>query len=141
MARQFQSNSVAERAARDIDRKRDQERRQMLQNTFQQADDLATALVQKLLDRHIIETTSDRALRELFTELLQKLPNMEEFDVQYKTAPLRGLVNDPNFISLYLTQYIIEDLLEHPKVKEVYGDDSEIYHAVDSVMAKVRPKS
>jgi hypothetical protein len=141
MARQFQSNSVAERAARDIDRKRDQERRQMLQATYQQADELATALVQRLLDRHIIETTSDRAMRELFTELLQNLSNMEEFDIQYKTAPLRSLVNDPNFISLYLTQYIIEDLLEHPKVQDVYGDDSEVYHAVDSVMAKVRPRS
>jgi hypothetical protein len=141
MARQFQSNSVAERAARDIDRKRDQERRQMLQATYQQAEELATALVQRLLDRHIIETTSDRAMRELFTELLQKLSNMEEFDIQYKTAPLRALVNDPNFISLYLTQYIIEDLLEHPKVQDVYGDDSEVYHAVDSVMAKVRPRS
>jgi hypothetical protein len=141
MARQFQSNSVAERAARDIDRKRDQERRQMLQATYQQAEELATALVQRLLDRHIIETTSDRAMRELFTELLQKLSNMEEFDIQYKTAPLRALVNDPNFISLYLTQYIIEDLLEHPKVQDVYGDDSEVYHAVDSIMAKVRPRS
>jgi hypothetical protein len=141
MARQFQSNSVAERAARDIDRKRDQEKRQMLQNAFQQAEELATALVQRLLDRKIVETTSERALRELFTELLQKLQNIDDFDIQYKTAPLRGLVNDPNFVSLYLTQYIIEDLLENPKVKEVYGDDSEIYHAVDSVMAKIRPQA
>jgi hypothetical protein len=141
MARQFQSNSVAERAARDIDRKRDQERRQMLQAVARQAEELAVALVQRLLDRHIVETTSDRALREAFTDLFQRLPNMEEFDVQFKTAPLRGLVSDPNFVSLYLTQYIIEDLIEHPKVQDVYGDDNEIYQAVDSVMERIRPPS
>ncbi|MDA8165637.1 MAG: hypothetical protein M0017_11470 [Desulfobacteraceae bacterium] len=140
MARQFHSNSVAERAARDIDRKRDQERRQMLQALQRQADDLAAALVQRLLDRHIIETTSDRALKDTFTELFHKLPEMEEFDMQFKTAPLRGLVNDPNVISLYLTQYIIEDLIDHPKVQDVFGDDSEIYHAVDSVLERIRPR-
>jgi hypothetical protein len=140
MARQFHSNSVAERTARDIDRKREQERRQMLQSVYRQAEDLATALVQRLLDRHIIETTSNRAMKEAFTDLFHKLPDMEEFDVQYKTAPLRGLVNDPNFISLYLTQYIIEDLIDHPKVQDVFGDDSEIYQAVDSVMEKIRPR-
>lgn len=140
MARQFHSNSVAERTARDIDRKREQERRQMLQSVYRQAEELAIALVQRLLDRHIIETTSDRALKEAFTDLFHKLPDMEEFDIQYKTAPLRGLVNDPNFISLYLTQYIIEDLIDHPKVQDVFGDDSEIYQAVDSVMEKIRPR-
>jgi hypothetical protein len=112
----------------------------MLQSVYRQAEDLATALVQRLLDRHIIETTSNRAMKEAFTDLFHKLPDMEEFDVQYKTAPLRGLVNDPNFISLYLTQYIIEDLIDHPKVQDVFGDDSEIYQAVDSVMEKIRPR-
>jgi hypothetical protein len=141
MARQFHSNSVAERAARDIDRKRDQERRQMLMAVQRQADELASALVQRLLDRHIIETTSDRALKEAFTDLFHKLPEIEEFDMQFKTAPLRGLVNDPNVVSLYLTQYIIEDLIEHPKVQDVFGDDGEIYHAVDSVLERIRPKA
>ena len=141
MGRQFQSNTVAERAARDIDRKREQERRHMLQTAQRESEELAIALVQKLLDRHIIETTSERALREQFAHLLKNLSNMEEFDINYKTAPLRGLVNDPNFISLYITQYIIEDLINHPKVQDIYGDDSDIYHAVDAVMGKLRPQA
>jgi hypothetical protein len=43
------------------------------------------------------------------------------------------------FISLFLTQYIIEDLIDHPKVQDVFGDDLDIYRAVDSILNKLRP--
>ncbi len=46
---------------------------------------------------------------------------------------------DPNFISLFLTQYIIEDLIDHPKVQDVFGDDLDIYRSVDSILNKIRP--
>lgn len=122
-----------------IDRKRERERYNMLKTLEKNAPELATKLVQRLLDKHIIETTAVEAIREVFTNLFQKLPEMEDFDIQYKTAPLRGLVADPNFISLYLTQYIGEDLLNHDKIQDVFGDDLEIYQAVDSVMGALRP--
>ncbi|MDH5299358.1 MAG: hypothetical protein OEV91_10105 [Desulfobulbaceae bacterium] len=134
------SNTAADRAIRSIDRKREQERKQMLQHAYQHAEDLAIQLVQKLLDEHILETTSDKAIKELVAERLKKLSEMEEFDIQFKTAPLRGLVNDPNFLSLYFTQYLIEDLIEHPKVQDVFGDDATIYRAVDAVFSKIRPR-
>ena len=78
-------------------------------------------------------------MREVFVNLLRKLSDMEDFDIQFKIAPLRNLTNDPNFISLFLTQHIIEDLVEHPKVQDVYGDDLEIYNTVDSIISKLRP--
>jgi hypothetical protein len=139
MARVFTS-SATDRTIRALDRKREQERTYMLSMAFKNADELATKLVQRLLDRRIIETTSDQALRELFSDLFRKLSNMEEFDIQFKIAPLRGIVNDPNFISLYLTQYIIEDLLDHPKVLDVFGEDLEVYNAVESVLVTLRPQ-
>ena len=122
-----------------IDRKRNRERHMMLQALYKNAPELATKLVQRLLDRHIIETTSTDAIREVFLNLFQKLPDMDEFDVQYKSAPLRSLVVDPNFVSLYVTQYIGEDLVEHDKIQDVFGDDLEIYRAVDSVLDNIRP--
>lgn len=107
---------------------------------FKNAEELATKLVQKLMDNHIIETTSDRAMRELFVDLFRSLSEMDEFDIQYKIAPLRNIANDPNLVSLYLTQFIIEDLVNHPKVDDVFGDDLEIYQTVESVMMRVRPQ-
>lgn len=127
------------KAVRAIDRKREQERRFMLSAAFKYADDLAHKLVQRLLDQHIIETTSESAIREIFANLLRNLQDQEEFDIQFKIAPLRQLTVNPNFISLYLTQYIIEDLINHTKIEDVYGDDIDIYKAVDSVLDKIRP--
>ena len=141
MARIANPNSTAEKAANAIDRQRDRERKFMLQNCYKHADELSTKLVQRLLDKHIVETTSDSTLRELFTHKLTQLSELEEFEIQFKIAPLRSLLNDPNFISLYITQYIIEDLLEHPQVNDVFGDDLDIYRAVDSVLGKIRPAS
>ncbi|MBI5557073.1 MAG: hypothetical protein HY885_05500 [Deltaproteobacteria bacterium] len=128
-----------DKAVRAIDRKREQERKIMLSAAFKFADELAQKLVQRLLDQHIIETTSDSAIRELFANLLRNLQDMEDFDLQFKIAPLRKLAPNPNFMSLYFTQYIIEDLVNHPKIDDVFGDDVDVYKAVDSVLDKIRP--
>ncbi|MEW6219698.1 MAG: hypothetical protein AB1634_09240 [Thermodesulfobacteriota bacterium] len=116
------------------------ERRYMLAEVYKRAETLAVKLVSRLLEAHIVETTSDRELREAFVDVLRRLSDMEEFDIQYKTAPIRGLVANPNFISLYLTQYIIEDLLNHRHIQDVFGDDLQIYQVVDSVISSVRPE-
>lgn len=131
---------AGDRAVRNIDRKREKERRFMLSTAFKYADGLALKLVQRLMDEHIIETTSDSDIREVITTLLQKLQDMEEFDIQFKIAPVRQLVPNPNFLSLYLLQYIVEDLIDHPKIQDVFGDDLDIYKAVDSVIDQIRPK-
>ena len=140
MARTSNPYGQADKAVRAIDRERERERRFMLQACYKYADELALKLVQRLLDQHIIETSSDRALRELFSSVLVKLSDIEEFDMQFKIAPLRTLVTNPNLVSLYLTQYITEDLIDHPQIHDIFGDDLEIYRAVDSVMTKIRPK-
>ena len=134
------SNTAADRAIRSIDRKREQERKSMLHAAYEHAEELAIKLVQTLLDEHIIETNSDRAIKELFSAQMKKITDLEEFEINFKIAPLRGIVNDPNFMSLYFTQYIIEDLLDHPNVQDVYGDDASIYKAVDKVFATIRPR-
>jgi hydroxypyruvate isomerase len=139
MARVFNNNSATDKTIRAIDRKREQERRFMLSQAFKSADELSTRLVQRLIDQHIIETTSEQAMRDVFSDQLRTLSNMEEFDIQFKIAPLRNLATDPNFISLFLTQYIIEDLVDHPKVQDIFGDDLDIYLAVDSILNRIRP--
>ena len=139
MARVFNNNAATDKTIRAIDRKREQEKRFMLSLAFKNAEELSTRLVQRLLDQHIIETTSEQTMRELFVDQLRTLSNMEDFDIQFKISPLRNLAPDPNFISLFLTQFIIEDLVEHPKVQDIFGDDLDIYRTVDSVMKKIRP--
>ncbi|MEW6429775.1 MAG: hypothetical protein AB1568_17280 [Thermodesulfobacteriota bacterium] len=129
-----------QRVSDAIDRQREQERHHMLQQAYRQADTLATKLVQRLIDQKVLDITSEEAIRDVFSALLKRLSTMDDFDVQFKIAPLRSLVPNPNFLSLYLTQYITEDLIDHPKVQDVFGDDLEIYQAVDSVLAVTRQR-
>jgi hypothetical protein len=123
-----------------IDRKREQERRHMLQAAFKNNEELASRLVQRLLDKHIIETTSENAIRETFEKLLRRLAEIDEHDFNFKIAPIRSLVPNANILSLYLTQYIIEDLIDHRDIEDVFGDENEIYHVVDSIMSSIRPQ-
>ena len=127
------------KASNSIDRKREKERHFMLQAAFKNSEELATSLVQRLLDKHIIETTSENSIREAFSKQLKNLSDMEEHDLNFKIAPIRQLVPNANFISLYLTQYIIEDLIDHRDIEDIFGEEGDIYMAVDSVLGALRP--
>ncbi len=140
MARSHIPNSSTNRTIDAIDRKRERERRFLLTKARDNAPELATALVQRLIDEHIIETNSDRAIRETVEKQLKSLSDIEEFDMQFKIAPIRSVAQDPNILSLYITQFVIEDLIDHPNIKDVFGDDLDVYKAVDSVLSKIRPR-
>ncbi len=133
-------NRATDKAVRAIDRKREQERRKMFVFARDHAELLATKLVQRLMDKTIIETTSVDDIRAAFEKQLRSLHLMEEFDLQLKLAPVRTLVQDPNIVTLYLTQFIIEDLINHSHIQDVFGEDIDIYRAVDSVTKVLRPK-
>lgn len=138
MARVFTGiQNSTDKTIKAIDRKRQREREQILNRAREHAITLSTKLVQRLLDRHIIETSSEQAMRDSFSSAIRAATEMEDFDLQFKIAPLRTLVTDPNFLSLYLTQFIIEDLVNHPKIDDVYGDNMDIYLAVDSVILQL----
>jgi len=140
MARHINPSNSTNKTIDAIDRKRERERQFMLKKSREMAPELAVSLVQRLLDLHIIETDSAHAIQEVMAKQLQQLSDMEEFDMQFKIAPIRNLTPDPNVISLYLTQFIIEDLINHSHIQDVFGDDLEIYRAVDSILSKIRPR-
>lgn len=132
------ANRATDKTIRAIDRKREQERRKMFHQAKDNAEALAAKLVQRLLDKEIIETTSVQSIRECFEEQLKRMSYLEEFELQMKIAPVRTLAQDPNVVSLYLTQYIVEDLINHPDILDVFGDDLDVYLAVDSVFKTLR---
>jgi len=133
-------NRATDKTVRAIDRKREQERRKMFIHARDHAEVLATKLVQRLIDRNIIETTSVESMRKAFQNQLRSMHLLEDFDLQMKLAPVRTLVQDPNIVSLYLTQFIVEDLVEHQDIQDVFGEDIDVYRAVDSVTRLLRPQ-
>ena len=132
------ANRATDKTIRAIDRKREQERRKMFHQAKDNAEALSTKLVQRLLDKEIIETHSVQRIRECFEEQLKGLSNLEDFELQMKIAPIRTIAQDPNVVSLYITQYIVEDLINHPDIQDVFGDDLDVYLAVDSVFKSLR---
>lgn len=133
-------NRATDKTIRTIDRKREQERKRMFHHAKEHSAMLSTKVVQRLLDRKIIEVTSTQSIRESVEKQLQLLANIDDFDFQMKIAPIRTIAQDPNMVSLYLTQYVIEDLIDHPDLNDVYGEDLEIYRAIDSIMRVLRPQ-
>lgn len=131
-------NRTTDKTIRTIDRKRERERKKMFLRAKDHAPEFAAKLAQRLIDREIIETTSVTAVREAFETQLSKLGYLEDFELQMKIAPVRTLAQDPNVVSLYFTQYIVEDLIENPAIQDVFGDDLDIYRAVDSVFRILR---
>lgn len=134
------ANRTTDKTIRAIDRKREQERRKMFHQAKEHAENFAAKLVQRLIDMEIIETTSVQSIRTVLEEQLKKLAYLEEFELQMKVAPVRTLVQDPNMVSLYFTQYIVEDLINHPDIQDVFGDDLDVYRAVDSIFKVLRPQ-
>lgn len=134
------ANRSTDKTIRAIDRKRERERRKMYHQAKDHAEVLATKLVQRLIDRGVIEASSVSNIKESIQAQLQNLPHLDDFDLQLKIAPVRTLVQDPNFVSLYLTQYVVEDLIEHPDIQDVFGDDLDVYRAIDSVLRVLRPQ-
>ncbi|MBE9542247.1 MAG: DUF507 family protein, partial [Proteobacteria bacterium] len=71
---------------------------------------------------------------------LNKAYRSNEFDFKYFTAPIRTLVPRPNPYALYLTQYILEVIINDPHVIDVYGTDLEIYTLIDGIISQVNEK-
>lgn len=131
-------NRATDKTIRAIDRKREQERKRMFRAAREYSDDFAAKLTQRLIDHKIIEIDSVDSIRESFATQLKSLERMDEYDLTHKIAPVRTIAQDPNVVSLFFTQYIIEDLIDHSAVLDVFGDDLDIYRAVDSVFRVLR---
>lgn len=133
------ATNATDKTIRAIDRKRERERRFILNKGRENAEEFATLVTQRLIDRDVLEINSVQGVRDAFVNQLKSLPDMEEFDIQLKVAPIRTLVPDPNIITLYLTGYVIEDLIENPAIEDVFGEDIDVYRAIDSIFKVLRP--
>lgn len=140
MARHINPSSSTNKTIDAIDRKRERERRFILNKARENAPELAIRLVQRLIDEHIIETNDVQAIQEGVEKQLREPSDMDEFEIRLKIADIRTLVPDPNILSLYLTAYIIDDLIDHPSIQDIFGDDLDVYNAVESILGIIRPR-
>lgn len=117
--------------------------RQEKQRVYQQGrffkfklDDIHGKLVQELLREEIIETDNVAAFSSALKKGMKKAVNSSEFDFTYFISPIRTLVPRPNPHSLYMTQYLMEVLINDPAVIEIYGTDEDAYHVINKVISR-----
>ena len=67
------------------------------------------------------------------------LSRADDFDVDYQVAPLRNLVPHPHIVSLYVTAFVIEKMIAHKDVVDIYGSDEDIYFAIHQQIKKFLP--
>lgn len=135
--KRFDSGRVQEKLLDRLERK---ERKEVFQRDrfFKfKLQQIQKKLYQTLIMERIVETNDPSALSELLQRGLKKFQKTNEFDYKYFIAPIRDLVARPNPISLYMTQYILEVVMNDPCVLELYGTDLEIYKIVNGIITQV----
>ncbi|MCP4666576.1 MAG: DUF507 family protein [Deltaproteobacteria bacterium] len=138
--RTFDSGRVQDKIINRLER---QERQQAFQRDrflkFKMPE-IHSKLSQTLLMKKVIETDNPTAVSDALLKGFKRALNSTEFDFKYFIAPLRNLVPRPNPYALFITQYIMEVLINDPDVIEIYGTDEEIYRTVNEVFSRINIK-
>ena len=90
--------------------------------------------------KKIVETDTPSAISDALLKGLNQAAKSSEFDFKYFIAPIRNLVPRPNPFSLYITQYILEVIIDDPSVIDVYGTDQDIYKIINNVITRINIK-
>lgn len=136
MARVFRPSTREASILSKIESQKEHKRRQAISALHEVINPLSNAIAMKLVEDHLIETTNKNSLQDQINKCLDILANADDFDVDYKVAQIRNLVPDPNIVSLYTTAFILENLINHRDVVDVFGSDEDIYHAVNAQVKK-----
>jgi len=139
MAREYRPNVRESAVISKLDHAKESQRMNALNLLREHIDEMSSLVAIKLIEERLIETTSMEDLESQIHFCLETLIGAEEFEVQLQVANIRTLVARPHFISLYLTSFITEKLINHKSIVEMYGTDEDIYHCVNRQVTRFIP--
>ncbi len=139
MTREHRPNARESAVISKLDHAKESQRYNALNLLRQNLDNLSDRTATKLIEERLVDTTSKADLESQINFALQNLLTAEEFDIQYQIANVRTLVPRPHFISLYVTAYVIEKLIDHRCIVEIYGTDEDIYQCINRQVSKIIP--
>jgi hypothetical protein len=137
MAKIFRPSSREAKILSRIESSKEYARRKAIQNAKDCIEPLSNAIAMKLVENNLVETTNKNVLEEQITKCIDKLSHSDDFDVDFKIAPFRHIVQNPNVVSLFITAFVIETLINHKVVVDIYGSDEEIYFCINRQVAKL----
>lgn len=137
MAKNFYSGNREAKLLSKIESSKERERIKTLNVIRDNIEYFANKVAMKLIENGFIETVSKSAIENQIIRRLDTLIKSEDFDIDYSVAPFRTLVANPNIASLYLTAFVVEKLIHHKDVIDVYGSDEDIYHCIHNQLANL----
>jgi hypothetical protein len=141
MSKKFRPSNLGEsKIISKIASSKEFERRNAINALAENHELLSNFISMKLVESNLVETTNKNSLQEQIDFCLEKLMNAEDFDVDYQIAPIRNIVSDPHVVSLYVTSFVIEKVINHRDTVDVYGTDEEIYNCVHKQVMKYLSK-
>ena len=122
-----------------IESSKEYARRRAIDNARDNLDMISNAIASKLVETKLVETKSKQSLEEQIQKCIEKLGRAEDFDIDFQVAPVRNIVADPNIVSLYVTAFVLEKVINHKDTVDIYGSDEEIYYCIHKQVTKILP--
>ncbi|MGA7144225.1 MAG: hypothetical protein WBY47_06935 [Desulfobacterales bacterium] len=136
MAKVFRPSKRESKILSRIESSKEYARRKAIDSAKEYIEPLSNAIAMKLVEESLVETTNKNVLEEQISKCIENLTRSDEFDVDYRIAPFRHVVSNPNVVSLYIAAFVIETLINHKVVVDVFGSDEEIYICINRQVTK-----
>ncbi|MGD9823996.1 hypothetical protein [Desulfobacter sp.] len=130
MAKMFYTGNRESKLLSKIESSKERERIKTISTIRENIDSFSNKVSMKLIETGLIETVSKSSVENQIVRCLDTLCRAEDFDIDYAVAPFRALVSNPNIASLYLTAFVVETLINHKDVIDIYGSDDDIYFCI-----------
>ena len=139
MGKVFRPSNRESSILNKIESSKEHARRRAIGAARDHIDTLANHIAMKLVETKLVETTDKNGLEEQFVKCLDGLSRADDFDIDYLISPYRQLVKHPNIVSLYVTAFLLEKLIDHKTVVDIYGSDTDVYGCIHGQVTKTLP--
>jgi len=139
MAKVFRTSTRESSLLSKIESSKEYARRKAVERVKDCIEPLSNGISMKLVENNLVETTNKNVLEEQIVKCLERLSHSDDFDIDYKNAPFRHIVQQPHVVSLYVTAFVIETLINHKAVVDIFGSDEEIYSCINQQVRKYMP--
>ncbi|MBT3388409.1 MAG: hypothetical protein HN417_10790 [Desulfobacula sp.] len=130
MAKIFYTGNKEAKLLSKIESSKEREKINTISTIRDNIDALSNKVSMKLIENGFIETVSKSSVENQIAKCLNILCTAEDFDIDYMVAPFRTIVPNPNIAGLYLTAFIIEKLIDHKDVVDIFGSNEDIYYCI-----------
>jgi len=140
MAKVFRPSKREASILSKIESSKEYARRMAISNVRDCLEALSNAIATKLVENNLVETNNKNSLEEQIQLCLEKLGRADDFDIDYQVSPFRNIVPNPHVVSIYVTAFVLERLLNHKDVIDIYGSDEDIYLCINHQVSKFMPR-